>query len=67
MEFECPAAKKPKLDIDGVSNSSEPNVNDEIEQIDDDGSSLHQKLRQFDVLDEVRGDESGSDDSRGNF
>lgn len=67
MEFECPAAKKQKLDTDSGSNGSEPNVTTEIEQIDEDGSSLHQKLRQFDVLDEVRGDESGSDDSRGKF
>lgn len=38
---------------------------DDIESIGEKHFALENKLRQFDVLDEVQGDESGSDDTAG--
>lgn len=54
----CPMTKRMKLDDDECQNPYASPVNEENE-------SIEQKLRQFDVLDEVDGDESDSDGSGG--
>lgn len=67
--MECPMAKRLKLDEGNGSNSTDSDdmkfTGDDIDMLDNE-SSLETKLRQFDVLDEVQGDESGSEGS-GNF
>lgn len=57
---ECPEAKRRRVD----SSMSESEENSEAYKMNE-MSDLHDQLRQFDVLDEVQGDESGSDDSGG--
>lgn len=38
---------------------------DDVDSMDEKNFALENKLRQFDVLDEVQGDDSGSDDTAG--
>lgn len=59
-------AKRLKLDEGNGSNSNDSDdmhfQSDDIDMLDNE-SSLETKLRQFDVLDEVQGDDSGSEGS----
>lgn len=57
---ECPEAKRRRVD----SSLSESEENTENYNTNE-SANLHDQLRQFDVLDEVQGDESGSDDYGG--
>lgn len=67
--MECPMAKRPKLDetesqCSNDDTNSTTNDND-VPMNDVECDGLKEKLRQFDVLDEVEGDDSDSDGSGG--
>lgn len=62
-------AKRFKLDGNDIPNSNNGidsnNDDDDVPMINSNTDSLHHKLRQFDVLDEVQGDDSDSDEIAG--
>lgn len=68
MENACPMAKKRKIDSGSSSNS---NDSEDVVMNNDNAAAyanaaLQFKLRQFDILDEVQCDDSGSENSTGN-
>lgn len=67
--MECPMAKRIKVEIvDEQSSNDCPNTPENDEPMNEiENQSIHDKLRQFDVLDEVEGDDSDSEGSAGNY
>lgn len=65
--MECPMAKRPKLDDTEMPHTNNCTDSNEDDDAPANVDSLHEKLRQFDVLDEVQGDESDSDETTGEF
>lgn len=58
------AAKRRKLD-DSLEERDKTETPNEVNLHEDEDNNLQEQLRQFDVLDEVQGDESGTDESAG--
>lgn len=64
---ECPFAKRRKLDENQADNGIQTgsNASKDANHPAGENEELHEQLRQFDVLDEVEGDGSGSEESGG--